>query len=94
MWLAVPSSACIFLILAQAVLETFDPTTSDAAFSAIHLSFGKCQPEVAGDVISDTAVEWIGVDVRAKFGDARLNSGRIIRLFPLAGPVLRTYVQC
>ena len=37
-------------------------------------------------------VDYIGVDVRAKFGDSRLKTGRIIRLFP-TGPVLRTLVQ-
>ena len=28
------------------------------------------QPEVAGDVVSGVAIEYIGVDVRAKFGDS------------------------
>ena len=34
-----------------------------------------------GAVISGVAVAFVGVDVRGKFGDFRLNSGRIIRLF-------------
>ena len=44
-------------------------------------NFDKCRPEVAGDVISGAALVYVRVDVRAKFGDSRLNNGRIIRLF-------------
>ena len=32
------------------------------------------------------AVEYAGLDVRAKFGDSRLNSGRVIRLFGRLDP--------
>ena len=39
------------------------------------------QPEVAGDVVSDEALDCVGVDIPAKFDDSKLNSGRIIRLF-------------
>ena len=35
----------------------------------------------ADDIISDVAIELVGMDVLAKLGDSRLNSGRIIRLF-------------
>ena len=38
-------------------------------------------PEVAGDVITCAALDYVGMDVNGKFGDSRLNSGRIIRLF-------------
>ena len=37
--------------------------------------------EVADDVISGVALDCVGVDVRATFGESRLNSGRIILLF-------------
>ena len=49
-------------------------------------------PEAVGDVISDMAVDLIGLDVRAKLGDSRFNSNQIIRLFgrpdPLYAPLL------
>ena len=48
--------------------------------------------EAAGDVISSIAVDWVGMNVRVKFGVSTLNSGRIIRLLPVA-PILRTFVQ-
>ena len=51
-----------------------------------------CRPEIAGDVISCSAADYVGFDDRVKFGDRRLNSGRIILSFP-AGPVLRTCIQ-
>ena len=38
------------------------------------------------------AVDQLGMDVRVKYDDSMLNSGRIIRLRPL-GPILRTIVQ-
>ena len=41
-------------------------------------NFDKCPSEVAGDVISGVAVDYVGVDVRATFGDSGLNSVRII----------------
>ena len=37
--------------------------------------FNKCRPEVAVDFISGVAVDWIGMDVRAKVGDSKLNGG-------------------
>ena len=40
-----------------------------------------------GEVISGVALDFVGTDGSAGFGDYRLNSGRIIRL--PAGPVLR-----
>ena len=33
--------------------------------------YNKCRPEVAGDVISGVAVEWVGVDVHIKFCGSR-----------------------
>ena len=41
-------------------------------------NFDKCRPEVAGDVISGVAVDYVGIDVRATFGESGLNSGRTI----------------
>ena len=38
----------------------------------------KCRPEVAGDVISGVAVGYVGMDVRATFGESALNSGQTI----------------
>ena len=46
----------------------------------------KCQPEAVGDVISGTALDYVGTDIPASFGDYRLNSGRIIRLFVRQNP--------
>ena len=37
------------------------------------LNFDKCRPEAAGDVISGMALDYVGVDVRATFGDYKLN---------------------
>ena len=34
--------------------------------------------EVAGDVISDVAEDWVGMDVCATFGESGLSGGRII----------------
>ena len=39
------------------------------------------RPEVVCDVISGADVNEVAVDVRVKFGDSWLNSGRIIQLF-------------
>ena len=47
-------------------------------------NFDKCRLEAAGDVISGVAVDsvgmYVGIDVRATFGESGSNSGRIIRL--------------
>ena len=40
-----------------------------------------CRLEVAGDLMSGVPVDKFGVDVRVKFGNSRLNSGRIITLW-------------
>ena len=53
----------------------------------------KCQLEAAGDVISGKALDNVGTDDPAGFGDSRSNTGRIIfHSFP-TGHVLRTFVQ-
>ena len=36
--------------------------------------------EVASDVISGVATDYVGIDVRATFGESALNSGQIIIL--------------
>ena len=41
-------------------------------------NFDKCRLEVAGDVISGVAVDWISVDVCTKFGDSVSNRSRYI----------------
>ena len=38
----------------------------------------KCRSEADGDVISGVAVDYVGMDVPATFGESALNSGRII----------------
>ena len=43
-------------------------------------------PEVADDIITDVAVEQVGMDVRGKFCDSKLNNGRIIRLLARPDP--------
>ena len=47
------------------------------------------------DVISGVALNYVGMDIRARFGDSRLNNGRIIRLFGWQDSFfyLRTFVQ-
>ena len=46
-----------FIILAEIILEKFDPKLVEALFSAAFSNVNKCRPEVAGDVISGVAVE-------------------------------------
>ena len=43
-------------------------------------NFDKCWSEIAGDVISGVAVDWVGMDLFLEFGEARLNTNRIIGL--------------
>ena len=54
---------------------------SKAAFSVVFSNVERCRQEVADDVVSDVAVDYVGMGVRVKFGDSMLNSGRIIQLF-------------
>ena len=49
--------------------------------------------EVAGEVISDAAVDYFSMDVCATFGESGLNSGRIIRLFGWHYDLRITFVQ-
>ena len=39
------------------------------------LYFDKCRSEEAGDVISGVAVDYVGMDDRATFGESGLNVG-------------------
>ena len=64
----------------------FDQKSSEAAFSVVFSNFGKCWPEVARDV-TGAVVDRVGLEVRVKFGDCRLNNGRIIRLFAWPDPL-------
>ena len=52
----------------------------------------KCRPEADGDAICGMALDYVGADVPAGFGESWLNRGQIIRLCP-TGPALRTFVQ-
>ena len=65
------------MILGETVLKKFDTKPLDAAFQ---LFFER------------VVLDYVGMDICAKFGDSRLNNGRIILLWPV-GPVLRTFVQ-
>ena len=38
----------------------------EAVFSTVFSNFEKCRPEVVDDVISDVAVDQVGMDVRVK----------------------------
>ena len=62
------------------------PLTAGGSFSTVISNFSECRPDVAGDVRSGMTIESVGMDVRAKFGDSRLNGGRIIRLFVRPDP--------
>ena len=53
----------------------------------------KCRPEADGDVISGVALDYVGADVHAGFGDSSLNRGRIIRLFVRSDPFCALFVQ-
>ena len=57
-------------------------------------NFDKCRLEVDGDVISGVAVEYVGVDVRATFGESGLNTKQWPNYFTLwpAGPVYASLV--
>ena len=49
---------------------TFYQKASDAALSAGFSNFDKCRPEVADDVKSGVALDYLSADVRANFGDS------------------------
>ena len=49
--------------------------------------------EVAGDVIYGVAVDYVGMDVRATFGESGLDSGRIILLFGRPNPLYTSLVS-
>ena len=49
------------------------PKPSEAVFSTVfRYNF---QPEVDNDVVSGMAIDYVGIDVRVKFGDSRSNDG-------------------
>ena len=50
-------------------------------FQLFFSNFDKCQSEAAGDVITGLAIDQVGKDVCATFGEFGLKSGRIIWLF-------------
>ena len=51
----------------------FEPKLSEGAFTAVSSNSSKCRQEVASDVISDIAVEWVGTNVPVKLRDSRSN---------------------
>ena len=67
-------------------------TLTFSAFSAVFSNFDKCRPEVADDVIPSVAGKHVSMDVCVKFGNYRLNSGRIIRLSK-SRPFFQTVAQ-
>ena len=44
-------------------------------FRPFFSNFDKCRADVVGDVLSGAALANVGVDIPAKAGDSRLNSG-------------------
>ena len=44
-------------------------------------NFDKCRSGAVGDVISGVTVDYVGVDVRATFGESASNRGRTILIF-------------
>ena len=53
------------MIGAKTVLQKFDPTPLEVAFSTVFFQTSiKCWPETAGGVISGVAVESVGMDVQ------------------------------
>ena len=64
-------------------------------FRLFFSNFDKYRPEVPDDFISTVAVvEWVGMDVRLKFGNSTLSRGLIIlRLVTGFGHVFLTYTQ-
>ena len=59
------------MLLARTVLEKFQPKSAEAVFSTVFTY--NFRPEVDNDVISGTAVDNVGMEVRKKFGDSRPN---------------------
>ena len=53
-------------------MEKFDPKPSEVEFATVCFR-DNFRPEVATDVLSGVAVEWLGADGPVKFGDSRLN---------------------
>ena len=59
----------------------FDQKPSEVALSAVFSNLEKCRSKVADDVISDVAVNYVGLDVRfvrVKFDDSISNGSRDI----------------
>ena len=50
----------------------------EVAFSTIFAKFDKCRPEVSADVLSIVAIDYVCLDVPAKFGDSRFKTLIII----------------
>ena len=60
------------VIVDETVHEIFNSEAVGFGIFARFLNFDNCQPEVVSDVISGTADQDIGMDVRNHFGDSRL----------------------
>ena len=69
------------------------PETFGGGIFGLFSNFGKCRPEVADDVISNAALDYVSVDALAKFSDSKLKGSRIFSTLWPAGPVLHTSVQ-
>ena len=68
------------------------PTADRSGIFGRFPNFDTCRSEVAGDVISGVAVDYVGLDVRATFGESGFNSSRNILLFD--GPASFTRHFC
>ena len=54
------------------------PKAVGSGIFSLFANFDKCRSEVAGDVMSGMAVDYVGMYVCATFSESGLNSGQII----------------
>ena len=82
MWLTIPKECEQFCYPRLNRSEEIRRKTVEGGIcDRFYFYFDKLQLGVARDVMSSTVLAHGGMDVRGKFGDSRLNSGQIIRLF-------------
>ena len=79
-WLPVPDKRVRFHDPRFNLTGEIQPKDVGGGICGRFSNFNKLRPEVAGDVISNFAVDSTNLDVLVKFGDSTLNSSRIIGL--------------
>ena len=62
------------------------PKAGECGILGYFQNFDKCRLESAGDIIFSVALDYVGMNVRAKIGNSRLNIGRIIQPFGQPNP--------